>query len=177
MKDASESPRGNEQAKPTTTKSRAASRAKSESATQGSQDQEQGTRPTTQRRTASTASAPPAARSQGSAGEASKATPTPTVRSQQGPGSTTAGPAGRSRSSTGGTFAPAINKESPSINRGATTPAPVPAQRRTTTQTHGTPVHGTDLLAPAHLLAPIPGAPRTVRAHLRSVLRSGAAQR
>ncbi len=140
MKDASESPRGNEQAKPTTTKSRAASRAKSESATQGSQDQEQGTRPTTQRRTASTASAPPAARSQGSAGEASKATPTPTVRSQQGPGSTTAGPAGRSRSSTGGTFAPAINKESPSINRGATTPAPVPAQRRTTTQTHGTPL-------------------------------------
>src|SRR6266571_3104415 len=113
MKDASESPRGNEQAKPTTTKSRAASRAKSESATQGSQ---------------------------GSAGEASKATPTPTVRSQQGPGSTTAGPAGRSRSSTGGTFAPAINKESPSINRGATTPAPVPAQRRTTTQTHGTPL-------------------------------------
>src|SRR6266704_3185931 len=107
MKDASESPRGNEQAKPTTTKSRAASRAKSESATQGSQDQEQGTRPTTQRRTASTASAPPAA---------------------------------RSRSSTGGTFAPAINKESPSINRGATTPAPVPAQRRTTTQTHGTPL-------------------------------------
>ncbi len=140
MKDASESSRGNEQAKPTTTKSRAASRAKSESATQGSQDQEQGTRPTTQRRTASTASAPPAARSQGSAGEASKATPTPTVRSQQGPGSTTAGPAGRSRSSTGGTFAPAINKESPSINRGATTPAPVPAQRRTTTQTHGTPL-------------------------------------
>src|SRR6266702_616773 len=140
MKDASESPRGNEQAKPTTTKSRAASRAKSESATQGSQDQEQGTRPTTQRRTASTASAPPAARRQGSAGEASKATPTPTVRSQQGPGSTTAGPAGRSRSSTGGTFAPAINKESPSINRGATTPAPVPAQRRTTTQTHGTPL-------------------------------------
>src|SRR6266567_3031913 len=110
MKDASESSRGNEQAKPTTTKSRAASRAKSESATQGSQ------------------------------GEASKATPTPTVRSQQGPGSTTAGPAGRSRSSTGGTFAPAINKESPSINRGATTPAPVPAQRRTTTQTHGTPL-------------------------------------
>src|SRR6266700_422929 len=122
MKDASESSRGNEQAKPTTTKSRAASRAKSESATQGSQGQEQGTRPTTQRRTASTASAPPA------------------VRSQQGPGSTTAGPAGRSRSSTGGTFAPAINKESPSINRGATTPAPVPAQRRTTTQTHGTPL-------------------------------------
>src|SRR6266700_1645482 len=122
MKDASESSRGNEQAKPTTTKSRAASRAKSESATQGSQGQEQGTRPTTQRRTASTASAPPA------------------VRSQQGPGSTTAGPAGRSRSSTGGTFAPAINKESPSINRGATTPAPVPAQRSTTTQTHGTPL-------------------------------------
>src|SRR6266705_1475776 len=140
MKDPSESQLKNEQAKPTTTKSRAASRAKSESATQGSQDQEQGTRPTTQRRTASTASAPPAARSQGSAGEASKATPTPTVRSQQGPGSTTAGPAGRSRSSTGGTFAPAINKESPSINRGATTPAPVPAQRRTTTQTHGTPL-------------------------------------
>src|SRR5216683_923896 len=140
MKDASETPRGNEQAKPTTTKSRAASRAKSESATQGSQGQEQGTRPTTQRRTASTASAPPAARSQGSAGEASKVTPTPTVRSQHTPGSTTAGPAGRGRSSTGGSFAPAINKESPSINRGATTPAPIPAQRRTTTQTHGTPL-------------------------------------
>jgi len=127
MKDASESPRGNEQAKPTTTKSRASSRAKSESATQGSQGQEQGTRATTQRRTASTASAPPAARSQGSVGEASKATTTPTVRSQQGPGSTTAGPAGRSRSSTGGTFAP------------ATMPA-APAQHRTTTHTHGTPL-------------------------------------
>ena len=131
MKDASETPRGNEQAKPTTTKSRAASRTKSESATQGSQGQEQGTRPTTQRRTASTASAPPAARSQGSAGEASKVTPTPTVRSQQGPGSTAAGPAGRSRSSTGGTFAPATMP---------TAPASVPAQRRTTTQTYGTPL-------------------------------------
>jgi len=41
----------------------------------------------------------------------------------------------------------------------------------------GTAVQGTDLLAPAHLHAPSPGAPRTVRAHLRSVLRSGAAQR
>ncbi len=131
MKDASETPRGNEQAKPTTTKSRAASRTKSESATQGSQGQEQGTRPTTQRRTASTASAPPAARSQVSAGEASKVTPTPTVRSQQGPGSTAAGPAGRSRSSTGGTFAPATMP---------TAPASVPAQRRTTTQTYGTPL-------------------------------------
>jgi translation initiation factor IF-2 len=132
MKDASETPRGNEQAKPTTTKSRAAaSRTKSESATQGSQGQEQGTRPTTQRRTASTASAPPAARSQVSAGEASKVTPTPTVRSQQGPGSTAAGPAGRSRSSTGGTFAPATMPAAP---------ASVPAQRRTTTQTHGTPL-------------------------------------
>lgn len=131
MKDASETPRENEQAKPTTTKSRAASRTKSESATQGSQGQEQGTRPTTQRRTASTASAPPAARSQVSAGEASKVTPTPTVRSQQGPGSTAAGPAGRSRSSTGGTFAPATMP---------TAPAPIPAQRRTTTQTHGMPL-------------------------------------
>src|SRR5260221_12277952 len=139
MKDASESPRGNEQAKPTTTKSRAASRAKSESATQGSQGQEQGTRPTTQRRTASTASAPPAARSQGSTGEASKATPTPSVRSQHGPGSTTAGPAGRIRSSTGGTCAPAINKEAPSINLGVTPPVPVPSQRRPISLSHYSP--------------------------------------
>ncbi len=44
----------------------------------------------------------------------------------------------------------------------------------------GTAVQGTDLLAPAHLHARspgAPGAPRAVRAHLRSVLRSGAAQR
>jgi len=41
----------------------------------------------------------------------------------------------------------------------------------------GTVVQGMELLALAHLHAPSPGAPRTVRAHLRSVLRSGAAQR
>src|SRR5712692_4504104 len=131
MKDASETPRGNEQAKPTTTKSRAASRTKSQSATQGSQGQEQGTRPTTQRRTASTASAPPAARSQVSAGEASNVTPTPPVRSPQGPGRTAAAPAARSRSSTGSTFAPATMP---------TAPASVPAQRRTTTQTYVPPL-------------------------------------
>src|SRR5262249_29913108 len=73
---------------------------------------------------------PPAARSQGSAGEASKATTTPTVRSQHAPGSTTAGPAARSRSTTGGTFAPATMPAAP---------APVPAQPRTT-QTHGMPL-------------------------------------
>ena len=131
MKDATESPRGDEQAKPTTTKSRAASRAKSESATQGSQ--EQGTRPTTQRRSTATASAPPAARSQDNAGEARTATTTATVRSQHTPGSTTTAPASRSRGATGNTLAPATMPAAP---------APVPAQRRTTTQTRGTPLQG-----------------------------------
>ena len=70
----SEYPDGNEPTKPTTTRSRAPARAKSESVTQGSQ--EQPTRPTAQRRTTS---APSAARSQ-SASPTSNADGTATAR-------------------------------------------------------------------------------------------------
>ena len=70
----SEYPDGNEPTKPTTTRSRATARAKSESVTQGSQ--EQPTRPTAQRRTTS---APSAARSQ-SASPTSNADGTATAR-------------------------------------------------------------------------------------------------
>ena len=140
MKDMSESPRGNEQAKPTTTKSRAASRAKSENATPGSQAQEQGTRPATQRRTASTGSAAPAARSQGSAGEPSTTTTTSTVRGQRTPGSTSAAPVSRNRSTPGSSSAPATMPASP---------ASAPAARSTTAQRRTPQTHGTPLQSPA----------------------------
>lgn len=52
MRNTSESPEGNEQAKPTTTRTRASARSKSDSATPGSQEQPE-TKPVTRRRTAS----------------------------------------------------------------------------------------------------------------------------
>ena len=61
MKNTSESPEGNEQAKTTTARSgtRTSARSKSDSATPGSQEQE--TRPATRRRTAATSDSSPAA--------------------------------------------------------------------------------------------------------------------
>jgi translation initiation factor IF-2 len=155
MKDTSESPRGNEQAKPTTTKSRATSRAKSENATPGSQSQEQGTRPATQRRTASTASATPAARSQGSAGEAGTATTTSAVRSQRTSGSTTAAPVSRSRSTPGSAPAPAAMPASPPSAPAARSTT---AQRRTP-QTRGTPLQSPAQRPPGTAPAPRPASP------------------
>jgi len=124
MKNISETPEGNEQVKPATARSRATARSKSESATQGSQ--EQIARPTVQRRTTSTTGAASAARSQSTAVNAS--TPAPAAAD--------APPTTRSRSTTTST---------PSAH-----PTPsAPAQRPMSTQHPAARPQGIPLQAPA----------------------------
>jgi translation initiation factor IF-2 len=100
MKNISETPEGNEQVKPATSRSRATTRSKSESATQGSQSQEQVARPTVQRRTTSTTGAASAVRSQSTAGNRSTPSPSaadtpPTTRSSSTTMRTPSAPAQR----------------------------------------------------------------------------------
>lgn len=123
MKDTFESPDANEQVKPTTTRSRATARSKSD--TQNSQ--EQATRPTVQRRTTSSTSAASAARSQSSTGNANS----PSASTAEAPSTT------RSRSTTG-------------TGRGVSLPPPsAPAARPTSTQRPASHPQGTPLQAPA----------------------------
>lgn len=169
MKDITESPGGKEQAKPTAAKSRTAPRPKPGSATQGSQSQEQVTRPVAQRRTA------PAVRSQDAEKEASTASTAPggatsAARRQPSTENANMAPTGRSRGTMrndGAAAAPAATA-TPSAPVAHPTPAQrkvgaplqAPAQRspvqrpaspgtgsrpvsRTTTTTHGTARPGT----------------------------------
>jgi len=124
MKNISETPEGNEQVKPATARSRATARSKSESATQGSQ--EQIARPTVQRRTTSTTGAASAARSQSTAVNAS--TPAPAAAD--------APPTTRSRSTTTST---PLAHPTPSA----------PAQRPMSTQHPAARPQGIPLQAPA----------------------------
>ncbi len=123
MKDTFESPDANEQVKPTTTRSRATARSKSD--TQNSQ--EQAARPTVQRRTTSSTSAASAARSQSSTGNANS----PSASTAEAPSTT------RSRSTTG-------------TGRGVSLPPPsAPAARPTSTQRPAAHPQGAPLQAPA----------------------------
>ena len=123
MKDTFESPDANEQVKPTTTRSRATARSKSD--TQNSQ--EQAARPTVQRRTTSSTSAASAARSQSSTGNADS----PSASTAEAPSTT------RSRSTTG-------------TGRGVSLPPPsAPAARPTSTQRPAAHPQGAPLQAPA----------------------------
>src|SRR5262245_70863 len=122
MKDTSEFPDGIEQVKPATSRSRANARSKPESATQGSQSQEQAVRATVQRRTTSSTGMASAARSQSTTGNASS----PSASAAQAPS------ANRSRSTTSNASSPLA-----------------PAARPTSTQRPAAHPQGTPLQAPA----------------------------
>ncbi len=149
MKNISETPEGNEQVKPATSRSRATARSKPESATQGSQSQEQVARPTVQRRTTSTTGAASAVRSQSTAVNASAPSPA----------AADAPPTTRGRSTVGNrsTPSPAAADVPPTTRSRSTTtstpsahPTPsAPAQRPMSTQHPAARPQGIPLQAPA----------------------------
>src|SRR5438874_13694314 len=123
MTNTSESPDRNEQAKPTTPRTRTTARSKAESATQGSQDQEK--RPIAQRRTASTSSDNPVAVARGSNGSGSVNTPAAPAAAER---PTSTRQAGRSGASAPATRASGTSAYSPARRASGTNTAASPAR-------------------------------------------------